>query len=109
MSKKIELAYNDVNYTLLYTRQSVVKMEEKGFDIKKLESQPAKQLYLLFEGAFYANYSKGKLLGSGELEEMLVNIRDKESLLAVLIEMLGETYETLMGDNEEGKVSWSIV
>ena len=40
---------------------------------------------------------------------MWSNIKNRNELMAALVEMVGESYETLVKDNDKGNAKWEIV
>lgn len=55
MAKQITLTTKDGReYTLKFTRNSIRRMEQRGFDPNKADTAPMTVAAELFEGAFYA-------------------------------------------------------
>ena len=103
---KITLNYNDKDYELEYTRQSVRMMESQGFVLEHISSKPMTMIPLLFSGAFAKNH---RGLKRALIDEILENISDKAGLLNALIEMYAETLSCLTDDTEsEGNATWAI-
>lgn len=103
---KINLTYENKEYTLEYSRQSVRTMESQGFNFDELTTKPATMLPLLFDGAFLKNHRgiKRRLI-----DEIYDEISNKGELLAALGEMYAETLNTLVGDKaDEGNVQWAV-
>lgn len=103
---KINLTYENKEYTLEYSRQSVRTMESQGFNFDELTTKPATMLPLLFDGAFMKNHRgiKRRLI-----DEIYDEISNKGELLAALGEMYAETLNTLVGDKaDEGNVQWAV-
>ena len=109
MNKKIEFDYEDKHYVLEYSRSTVGIMEDNGFDINQFTKKPASMLPKAFQGAFLKNNPRVTLK---EIENIFDNIKNKEKLMGTLAEMLTETYDTILANNEEdnGKnIDWKIV
>ena len=106
MAKQLTFTYKDVEYTLEYTRKTVMEMERKGFVVSDIESKPMTTLPQMFEGAFLAHHRGIKKHLPMEIYENLTN---KEDLLGKLAEMYNDPIMTLVNDpdNEEGNVSWT--
>lgn len=103
---KIKLNYNDKDYELEYSRQSVRMMESQGFVLEQISSKPMTMIPLLFSGAFAKNH---RGLKRALIDEILENISDKAGLLNALIEMYAETLSSLTDDTEsEGNATWAI-
>ena len=60
MSKTIQFTYNDVDYTLEYTRKTLEKMEADGIVLADMNKKPVTILPKLFEYAFYAHHKRIK-------------------------------------------------
>lgn len=112
MAECIELTYDGKKYELTYTRESVKRMENAGFDIQAFVSgtKPGTMNPLLFAGAFYARNRKvkGKLI-----EEIYDHLDGKTDLIVKLAEMYSETLDTLTdsaaAEDDGKKVSWKAV
>jgi hypothetical protein len=103
---KIAISYNDKDYELEYSRQSVRMMESQGFVLEQISSKPMTMIPLLFSGAFAKNH---RGLKRALIDEILENISDKAGLLNALIEMYAETLSSLTDDTEsEGNATWAI-
>ena len=104
---KIALNYNDKEYELEYTRQSVRMMESQGFVLEEISSKPMTMIPMLFSGAFAKNHRGIK---RALIDEILENISDKAGLLNALIEMYAETLSSLTDEPEnEGNAVWAVV
>lgn len=111
MNKKIEFQLDDKDYCLEYDRDSIKYMEMRGFDIESIGKMPATMIEILFEGAFYKNH---KSLKKAKISEIFKQLESKTELVNQLIEMVGETYNSLFdSDDEEGSETknknWKIV
>lgn len=108
MNTKITFTYKDVIYTLEYDRNAIKQMEQAGLEINEFMRKPMLNVDLAFKGAFLKNHrsTKEKLI-----EEIYSSIKNKDSLIATLVEMMNETYETLLDEksDDEGNIEWDIV
>ena len=103
---KITLNYNDKDYELEYTRQSVRMMESQGFVLEQISSKPMTMIPMLFSGAFAKNHRGIK---RALIDEILENVSDKTGLLNALIEMYAETLSSLTDETEnEGNAIWAV-
>ena len=93
-------------YVLEYDRESITYLEKLGFSLEKYSKQPMTQLPLLFKGAFIKHH---KYIKDREVDELFNNIKNKNGLMTALVEMVGESYETLVKDNDKGNVDWETV
>ena len=81
MAKTMTIKYDGQEYTLEYTRNSIKKMEAKGFEIDKVASKPMTMLPALFEGAFLAHHSN---VAPSKISEIFADLPDKEKLVDML-------------------------
>lgn len=107
----INLKYDGKTYPLTYTRESVRRMENAGFDIQEFANgkRPATLTEQLFEGAFMAQNRK---VSRKVISEIFEHIEDKTDLVAALVEMYANTLSSLIGDEtpDDGKkASWEAV
>ena len=100
MAKTINISYGGANYTLEFTRRTVAKLEENGFNLNQLGEKPATMLPQLFEGAFLAHHRMTK---NDIVWEIFSNIKDKEALMQKLAEMYVEPIETLFEEPEDNE------
>lgn len=95
MNKQITFEYNNVNYTLEFTRNSVKTLERWGFNYKTIDSSPVTAMDMLFKGAFLSKHST---IPVSQIEE-IYDALDKNELLGTLTEMYYETVSSLVGDD----------
>lgn len=104
---KIDLSYNDKEYTLEYNRQSVRMMESQGFVLDQISSKPVTMIPMLFSGAFAKNHRGIK---RALIDEIYDECPDKTGLLNALMEMYAETLSSLTDEKEvEGNAVWAVV
>lgn len=104
MDKKLTFTYDDKDYVLEYTKNTVRQMERSGFIANDLEDKPMTVLPTLFAGAFLANHSSVK---REKIDIIYSKMGDKKRLIAALSEMYNDTVETLLEEPEEGNVEWT--
>lgn len=106
MSKKIKLSYDGKEYTLEYTRNTALALEQSGFVLSDVRSKPVSSLVTLFNGAFVANHRR---LEGSVVEKIFDSLKDKEKLLAALVGMYDETVSSLMDStDDEGNATWEM-
>ena len=106
MSKKIKLSYEGEEYTLEYTRNTALALEQSGFVLSEVRNKPVYSLVTLFNGAFVANHRR---LEGSVVEKIFDSIKDKEKLLAALVGMYDETVSSLMDStDDEGNATWEM-
>lgn len=106
MAKQITFEYENRNYTLEFTRNSVRTMENNGFKISDIKDKPISLLPEFFAGAFIAHH---KFVKRTLIDEMFENMANKDDLIQNLSEMYNETLISLMGGEDEeasGNISW---
>lgn len=98
--------YKDNEYTLEFTRNTVMETERMGFNMDKIDSAPVTSLTLLFRGAFLAHH---RTLTIGEVDDILTNI-DKEGLLSALGELYMDAIKPLLESEEHSKnaIKWTV-
>ena len=103
---QINFDYNGKHYCLEYNREAVKRMEAAGFKPGESGATPMIELDMLWAGAFYKNHRK---TSSRVIEEILDKMKDKVKLLETLRNMVAETYNSLMDEDEddEGNVEWT--
>lgn len=93
-------------YQLEFDRNSIVYLEKMGFSLETFSSQPMTQYPLLFKGAFFKNH---RFMRDDEKEKLFENIKNRDKLMAALIEMVTESYQSLASSNDEGNVDWEKI
>ena len=106
MAKQITFTYDDVDYTLEFTRNTVRKMERDGFISDEVGKFPMTMMPKFFAGAFLAHHRWTK---PETIDEIFKHFPDKEALFEKLIEMYNEPLNTLVEEPEDDakKVSWT--
>lgn len=106
MSKKIKLSYEGKEYTLEYTRNTALALEQSGFVLSDVRNKPVSSLVTLFNGAFVANHRR---LEGSVVEKIFDSLKDKDKLLAALVGMYDETVSSLMDStDDEGNATWEM-
>lgn len=102
----IKFSYNRKEYTLRFSRTSVMRMEQSGFDITQLEGRPYSAMITLFRGAFIAEHPDTK---SKVIDQIWDNMPNKDDLINALIDLYQEPFNALMEEPDEAKkVSWKV-
>lgn len=104
MAKVINFTYNDVDYTLEYTRKTLEKMEDDGIVLAELDKKPVTILPKLFQYAFFANH---KRISKALVEEIFNLFTDKNDMYNKLSAMAMDTLNTLFEDNKsKNAIKW---
>ena len=105
MATTINIEYQNKNYTLEFSRQSVKNIEDLGFVLDQISDKPMTMVPLLVYGAFMKHNRGIKRALVDEIYENLVKKvggEGEEGFIQVLMEMYAETINTLTGDVSDG-------
>lgn len=91
---------NGKEYTLEYSKNSIIHMERQGFDINEYDAKPVLMTTLLVQGAFLKNHSSVKY---EKIDSIYKSLKDKKTFLQKLVEMYNEQADELV---EEGNAGW---
>ena len=94
-------------YILEFTKRSIREMDRRGFKVDEVVSQPMTYLPMLFHGAFLAHH---KFIKPEETDAIYNRMKDKEGMIAKLVEMYNEPIIALMDEPEEneGNATWTV-
>lgn len=98
MASTITITYKDKDYTLRYSRATIIKMEKNGFNVEDAAKTPVTFVLQLFAGAFLAEHSDVK---QSLIEEIFDSLGNKGELKDALIEMYLDVAIKTMADNDE--------
>ena len=104
MAKTINFTYEDKDYVLEFSRNSVRQMVNRGFVTEDVVTKPMTILPDLFAGAFIKNHPTIK---RKKIDEIFSLMKDKTTLVEALIDLYNEPIEALLEDPTEGNVEWS--
>lgn len=107
MGKTLNFTIDGKDYTLEFTRNTVIDTERMGFSLNKIGDQPVGMTEILWKGAFLEHHDT---LTIGEVEALYEKI-DKHGLLDALIELYRAPIESLFEEDEGGSknvVKWTI-
>lgn len=104
----ITIEYNGESYKLGFTRDSIKRMEDRGFDFSKAEQKQISSLFELVEGAFRTFTPR---ITTDKIMEVWGALKGKDELYKALMEMFQEPLKVLNEPDEdsEGNASWKIV
>lgn len=104
-SKQIVLEYEGKEYTLEFDRKQVERMERNGFKINEVGDKPMTSMPQLFEGAFQKHH---RYIKTETVNEILANIKNRDSLFEKLLEMYADPIVTLFDEPEESEknIEW---
>lgn len=107
MNTKINLTYKDTKYCLEYDRMAVKTLEANGFSVEEFIKKPLSNIELAFAGAFIKHHRKTK---QSVIDEIYAGCPDKTNLVTTLVQMIQETYDSLLSEPEgdEGNVKWEV-
>lgn len=106
MAKQLSFTYQDKEYVLEFTRNTVAQMEKKGFVASEIETKPITVLPALFAGAFLANH---RFVKQDVIDEIYSKMTNKQELIGKLAEMYSEPIMALVDEPEEseGNLDWT--
>ena len=97
MAKTITLTFEDVEYTLEFTKNTIKRMEAAGFVIQEAKTKPMTTFPTLFAGSFLA---RNKWIKQDTIDKIYEKLANKEELMDKLIEMYVEQVEALFDEPE---------
>lgn len=105
---KIKLEYKDKEYFAEFSRNTAKAIEERGFNLEAIATQPNKMIPLLIQGAFMKNHPTLKYV---KVEEIYLAQNNKSGLINALAELYAETVSSLIGNDEddEKNATWEII
>ena len=107
MGKTINFTIDGKDYTLEFTRNTVIDTERMGFSLNRIGDQPVGMTEILWKGAFLAHHDTLTI----EKVEALYEKIDKHGLLDALIELYRAPIESLFEEDEgnsKNVVKWTI-
>lgn len=105
MEKTLKFTDNGKQYTLAYTRESVIATENMGFNLDEVFTKPVGSLNLLWRGAFLAHHDS---LTIAEVDGLFDKI-SKVGLLDALIGLYKAPVESLLNEeNEKNAIKWTV-
>lgn len=117
---KIEFDYNHKHYCLMYTGNSLRKLEQSGVNFNKLQDMIFTAPETIFRGAFYANHPDVPKKTIEEIYEALKRTAEDaepeydedgnevDLLAQTLGEMVAEAVDEFTGRGKEGNVVWKV-
>jgi hypothetical protein len=107
-AKQIALEIDGIDYTLEYNRDSIKKMEARGFSLADTKEKLVTNLDLLVEGAFMKNHPTLKPKRMEEIREHMYENYDMEAMMEVLVEMIEGAIPNF-SDNKNPKKVFTVV
>lgn len=106
MAKQLRFTYDGKDYTLEFTRRTVMEMEKKGFIASNITDKPMTMLPALFAGAFLAHH---RWVKEDVINDIYSKLTNKEDLIGKLAEMYNEPIMALVEEPEniEGNLDWT--
>lgn len=102
--KQITFTFEDREYTLEYTKNTVRQMERRGFVAEDIATKPMTVIPDLFAGAFL---SKHPQLKREKIDKIYEAMNGKQRLIRALTDMYNETIEGLLDEVESGEENWT--
>lgn len=107
MAKTMNFTIDGKDYSIGFTRETVIQTEKNGFSYRFIDDQPITMISVLWHGAFLANYAS---LTYAEVEALFEKI-NKKGLLDALLGLYSAPIESLFDEDEENSknaVEWTI-
>ena len=106
MAKQLRFEFEGKEYTLEFTRRTVVEMEKRGFVASEITDKPMTTLPALFAGAFLAHH---RGVRPDVIDNIYSKLTKKEDLIGKLAEMYNEPIMALVEEPEDtkGNVNWT--
>lgn len=99
----ITFTYNDVDYTLEFSRKTVQALESQGFSLNKMSDRPATMIPLLFKGSFLMHHKNTK---EETINAIYKALKNKEELIQKLLELYAAPISELLDDENSGNLEW---
>lgn len=109
MNTQIILTHNGEKYVLEYNRMAIKLLEQNGFEFEDFMKKPMTNIQLAFTGAFVKNH---KNTPQTVIDKIYKSCNNKAELIATLQQMIQETYDSLLADDEagdEGNTTWEVM
>lgn len=105
MNDKLKFTADGKEYTLCFTRETVMNTEDMGFNLAFIADKPFKSLTLLWRGAFLANHDT---LTIAEVDALLGKM-DKTGLLDALLDLYQAPLASLFDEeNSKNAIKWTV-
>ena len=95
MVSKIRFKFKGKKYTLEYTRNSIMEMERRGFDVMAIPEKTFTLLPDMFAGAFLANHPD---VSKAVVDEIYIQFDNKTGLLDALAGMYSLAIEDYLSE-----------
>mgnify|MGYP002861277268 CR=1 FL=1 len=105
MEKTLKFTDNGKEYTLKFTRETIIATENMGFNLANVVDKPISSLILLWRGAFLANHDT---LTIAEVDAIFDKI-SKDQLLDALLDLYNAPIESLFDEeNSKNAIKWTV-
>lgn len=104
MAKTMTFTYDGKDYTLEFTRKTVIETENMGFNAQYIDTKPITSLSILFRGAFLAHHRDTRV---SEIDKIFESFT-KEGLLEALANLYYEPIKVLMENDSKNAVKWTM-
>lgn len=104
MAKQLNFTYGDKEYTLEFTRKTVMEMEKNGFIVTELTDKPETRITELFAGAFLAHH---RYVKPETITDIYESLTKKDEIIGKLVEMYNEPILALV-NSDGGNLEWTV-
>lgn len=94
----IVIKTNDKQFKLAFNRNSIVRMEEDGFNVKDIETKPLSTIVKLIRGAFYMYQPD---MTDDEIDAIVDEIDSSDEFVKALVEMYSNALSALTIGNQD--------
>lgn len=105
MEKTLNFTADGENYTLTFTRATVIATEKMGFNVNEIYDKPVASLTYLWRGAFLAKHDT---LTIAKVDALLDKV-DNNGLMDALIDLYRAPIESLFDEeNSKNAIKWTV-
>lgn len=97
--KPIKFKYDGKDYTLRFTKRSIIALEDEGITLENLSEPSIKVIWAVFDAAFRADHPD---IDRDTIDEIYDHIENKSELFSALLEMIAEQANALFDDPKKG-------
>lgn len=105
MEKTLRFKIEGKEYTLAFTRETVIATENMGFNLMNIAEKPVASLTYLWRGAFLEHHDT---LTIAEVDALLGKVKHR-GLLDALLDLYNAPIIDLMDEeNEKNAIEWTV-
>jgi len=105
---KIAFTYDNNNYELEFTANSIKTMDKQGFDFVNMDKHPITLGEDLFIGSFIAHHPTVSEKKRREIYEQMKQQSGSDNLTETLVKMAADALQNII-DPDKGNITWEIM